>query len=119
MEITEFEIGGKRRGFKLGTYTFKLINQVTGTKSIEEVFDKMKSKDSDFNLSVYFCCAKHYAMSNKQPIDFEEVDVADWIDEVGLDKMSEITAELFKVYLLKNLKAPATGQVLQSSNGTL
>jgi hypothetical protein len=33
--------------------------------------------------------------------------------------MAEITTELFKVYLLKNLPALETGQVLQSSNGTI
>jgi hypothetical protein len=115
----EFEVLGKQRGFKLGTYTFKLINQLAGTKTIEEVFDRMKNNDIDFNLTFYFCCAKHYAMSNKQTIDFQEVDVSDWLDELGQQKMSEITTELFKVYLLKNLKAPETGQVLQSNNGTI
>ena len=113
----EFEVFGTKRGFKLGTYTFKLINQVTGTKTIEEVFDRMKAGEYEFALSFYFCCAKHYAMSNKIPIDFEEVHVADWIEELGAQKMGELTAELFKVYLIKNLPAPATGQVLQSSNG--
>ena len=115
----EFEVFGKQRGFKLGTYTFKLINQIAGTKTIEDVFERMKSNDIDFNLTFYFCCAKHYAMSNKQPIDFLEVDVSDWLDELGQAKMTEITTELFKVYLLKNLPAPATGQVLQSNNGII
>jgi len=115
----EFEVFGKTRGFKLGTYTFKLINQASGTKTIEEVFERMKAGGTDFASTFYFCCAKHYAMSNKAPIDFEEVDVADWLDELGLEKVGEITTELFQVYTSKNVKAPATGQVLQSSNGTL
>jgi hypothetical protein len=92
---------------------------MAGTKTIEEVFEKMKSNDIDFNLTFYFCCAKHHAMSNKQPVDFLEVDVSDWLDELGQQKMAEITTELFKVYLLKNLPALETGQVLQSSNGTI
>ena len=115
----EFEVFGKTRGFKLGTYTFKLINQEAGTKTIEEVFERMKSGATDFASTFYFCCAKHYAMSKKQAIDFEEVDVADWLDELGLDKTAQITTELFKVYTSKNAEAPETGQVLQSSNGTL
>ena len=113
----EFEVFGKKRGFKLGTYTFKLINQAAGTTTIEEVFERMKSGSTDFASTFYFCCAKHYAMSNKTVIDFEEVDVADWLDELGLEKMAEITTELFKVYTSKNVKAPETGQVLQSTNG--
>ena len=115
----EFEVFGKQRGMKLGPYTFKLINKETGTKTVEEVFERMQAKEYDFALSFYFCCAKHYAMSNKIPIDFEEVHVADWIEELGTEKMGEITSELFKVYILKNLSAPATGQVLQSTNGTI
>lgn len=115
----EFEVFGKQRGFKLGTYTFKMINQMAGTKTIEEVFERLKSGGMDFASTFYFCCAKHYAMSNKTPIDFEEVDVADWLDELGPQRASEITVELFKVYTLKNLGAPETGQVLQSSNGTI
>lgn len=119
MDNTEFEVFGKQRGFKLGTYTFKLINQAAGTKTIEDVFERLKEGSTDFACTFYFCCAKAYALTNKQPVDFQEWDVADWVDELGHARMSEITTDLFKVYALKNLKAPETGQVLQSSNGTL
>lgn len=109
--MTEFEIEGHKRGFKLGTYTFKLINKETGTKNIQDVLARLQqTDDQDFRCSFYFCCAKHYALSNKQEIDFEEVDVADWMDEIGADRMLEMTNELFKTYV-KNLTAPATGQV--------
>lgn len=109
----EFEVFGKQRGFKLGTYTFKLINQLTGTKTVEEVINKLKENDEGFTCSFYFCCAKHYALSNKQEIDFQEVDVADWLDELGIERVMEITTELFKVYVSKNQTAPTMGQVAQ------
>lgn len=112
-----FDIDGKQRGFKLGTYTFKLINQAAGTQTIEEVFSKLSEKREDFACTFYYCCAKHWAMSSKIPVDFEEVDVADWLDELGHDRVREITTELLKVYISKNLKAPETGLELQSSNG--
>jgi hypothetical protein len=102
----EFEVFGKQRGFKLGTYTFKLINQATGTKTVEEVFAKLKEHDEGFTCTFYYCCAKHHALSNKSEVDFEEVDVADWLDELGTDKVREITTELFKVYISKNQTAP-------------
>ena len=110
----EFEVFGKKRGFKLGTYTFKLINEVTGTKTIQDVFDRFKENDEGYTCSFYYCCAKHYSLSNKQQVDFTEVDVADWLDELGPDKVREITTELFKVYLSKNQIAPQeTGQTTQ------
>lgn len=115
----QFEVFGKTRGFKLGTYTFKLINQATGTKTVEEVFERFKENNQEFALAFYYCCAKHHALSNKQEIDFEEVDVADWIDDIGFDKLREMTTDLFKVYISKNLQAPVTGPQQQSSNGML
>lgn len=106
----EFEVFEKVRGFKFGTYTFKLINEATGTKTIADVFEKFKENDEGFTIAFYFCCAKHWAMSRKEEVDFNEVDVADWLDELGKDKLREITTELFKVYLAKNQTAPTTGQ---------
>jgi hypothetical protein len=105
----EFEVFGKQRGFKLGTYTFKLINQATGTKTVEEVFARLNEKDESYTLSFYFCCAKHHELSNKKPVDFEEIDVADWLDELGAEKVKEITTELFKVYLKKKHDSPSDG----------
>jgi hypothetical protein len=115
----EFEVLGKRRGFRLGTYTFKLINQMTGTKTVEEVFEKFKENNQEFALAFYFCCAKHYCLSKKQEVDFDEVEVADWLDEIGFDQLRSMTTELFKTYVSKNQPAPATGQAVQLSNGTL
>lgn len=106
----EFEVFGKQRGFRLGTYTFKLINEETGTKTIQDVFNRFKESDEGFTLSFYFCCAKHWALSRKEEVDFNEVEVADWLDELGMGKVAEITTELFKVYLAKNQIAPTTGQ---------
>jgi MinD-like ATPase involved in chromosome partitioning or flagellar assembly len=116
--MTDFEIDGIKRGFKLGTYTFKLINQVSETKTIQDVIQKLTNQDEEFTSIFYFCCAKHWAMANKIPIDFEEVHVADWMDELGSERMKEITGELFKVYISKNLKAPAMGHPAPLSNGT-
>lgn len=117
--MVEFEVFGKTRGFKLGTYTFKLINQEADTKTVQDVFSRLKESDHSFVCTFYFCCAKHWAMSTKNEIDFTEVDVADWIDELGEKRASEITSELFKVYTGKNQTAPETGQELQSSNGAI
>lgn len=124
--MIEFQIEGRTRGFKFGTYTFKLINQLTGEKSIEEVFalldgsDKTPMERIEFKRMFFLACAQHYAMSKKQEIDFNELDVSDWIDEIGYTDMQTYLGELIKVYLekaSKNSKALETGQ-LQSTNGT-
>lgn len=109
----EFEVFGKIRGFKFGTYTFKLINQATGTKTVQDVFTKLNEHDEGFTCTFYFCCAKHWAMSKKQEVDFDEVEVADWLDELGMDKVRETTTELFKAYISKNQIAPAMGPEAQ------
>lgn len=116
--MIEFEIEGKTRGFKFGTYTFNLINKLAGTKSTEEVFEKLKEGTVEFTAAFYLACAQHYCMSKKIEIDFQEVDVIDWLDELGFERTQNITTDLLKIYTTKNLKAPETGLELQSSNGT-
>lgn len=101
---------GVKRGLKFGTYTFELINQITGTTTVEEVFEKLKVGEPGFATLFYFACAKHYAMSQKLPVDFEPVHVADWLDEMGPEWIANNTAELFRAYLEKNRPAPKTGQ---------
>ncbi len=115
--MIEFQVNGQTRGFKFGTYTFKLINELAGTKTVEDVFEGMKDGNVEFVSKFYYACAKHYALTKKIALDFEEVDVCDWIDDMGPDEVGRITNELMRIYTSKNVKAPAAGQVLQSSNG--
>lgn len=118
--MTDFEVEGVKRGFKFGTYTFKLINQLAGTKTVEDVFNKLAAGEQDFASTFYFACAKHWSMFNKADIDFDEVHVTEWVENLGAEKMSEITKELLEIYITKNLKAPETGRpVPQSSNGVI
>jgi hypothetical protein len=115
--MIEFDINGTTRGFKFGTYTFNLINKLAGTKTTEDVFERLKEGTPEFTASFYMACATHYCMSKKIAIDFEEVDVIDWLDELGFEKTQTITVDLLKIYTTKNLKAPEKGLELQSSNG--
>lgn len=113
--MVEEIISGKNRGFKFGTYTYKLLEKETGVKTIEELFRRLSEKSGEndevnisFLLSFLFCCAKHYAISKKQEIDFTEEEVADWFDEMGLERSTKIVTELISTYTdttTKNLKA--------------
>ena len=115
--MKEVQISGKTRGFEFGTYTFKLIAEETGINTVEGVFNALVPTEEDvkqinmsFMSSFCFCCAKHYALIKKEKIDFTEIDVAGWLDELGFLESSNIIQDLIKIYSEKNLKAPETGQ---------
>lgn len=104
---------GTQRGLKFGTYTFRLINELAGTKTISEVFDGLASGDLIFTTHFYFACAKHYALSKKEIVDFTSLEVMDWLDEMGMEELTKVTAELLNTYTEKNLRASTMGQQTQ------
>ena len=99
---------GTQRGMKFGTYTFQLINEIAGTTTTEEVFERLSGGGIEFASQFYFACAKHYALSKKQPVDFTELDVMDWLDDLGPQEVTRITTELLNTFTAKNLMAPKT-----------
>lgn len=101
---------GTQRGLKFGTYTFQLINELAGTKTTDEVFERLANGSIEFTSHFYFACAKHYALSKKQEIDFTALDVMDWLDEMGGEELTRATAKLLNTFTSKNLMAPAVGQ---------
>lgn len=122
-----FTAGGKERGFKFGTYTARLIEEKSGMKfsdflskmigkTIDEeiegdiVTKTIESPDLECQSKFYFCCALHYAKSKKIEVDFDQIEVDDWRDELGTEKVSEISIELFNQYSSKNLNPPMTGE---------
>jgi hypothetical protein len=109
--MIEKEIKGKIRGFELGTWTFKLIADHTGERNVRKVIQNLSTGDLPFIVSVGFCCAVHYTDKiKKEPVDFKEEDVYEWVDEIGFNYFSdEIIAPLLKVYAEKNLMAPQAG----------
>ena len=101
---------GVQRGLKFGTYTFTIINEVAGTSTVEDVFERLQDGTPGFATLFYFACAKHYALSKNLPVDFEPVHVADWLDEMGTVWVAEQTPALFKAYIEKNRPAPTMGR---------
>jgi hypothetical protein len=116
---------GKIKGLKFGTYTFRIINELMGKDTpIEEVFKSLEKTDGSlldkFEFLNKFCyaCAKHYSLSKKLEVDFSEIDVADWIDEIGIVTAQSYMNELLKVYAgnaTKNMEALETGQPASTS----
>jgi|SRR6187549_3111411 len=125
-EVT-FKVNGVDRGFKFGTYTARLIEEKSGDKLslfLEKMSGKTVEKDEHGGVEVippdlesqskfYFCCALHWAKSNKISVDFDQVDVDDWRDELGVDKVSDLTADLFNQYSLKNALPPMAGETTE------
>jgi hypothetical protein len=112
--VIEIKVDDKTIGFKFGTYTFKIIRELTGIETIEEVFKKLTvSNNAEFIVSFVQACAIHYAKEKKQEHDFSELEVAGWIDEMGLVASRLMITELIKAYTAKNLPAPVTGQLAE------
>jgi len=115
-------IDGIERGFFFGTHTFRIIREVSGVDSIEDVFKKLVNEKKEYSLveqitfisTFLYSCARHYNESNSIAVDFNEANVSDWMDELGLTESMKLVTELVKVYKTKNLKAPAMGHLKQA-----
>jgi hypothetical protein len=107
--VIEKEIQGKTVGFKFGTYTFKVIRQLTGIEVMEDVFRKLTVNNNvEFLVSFLQACAIHYAKEKGQNSEITEEQVCDWMDEIGLADSRMMIMELIKAFTVKNLKAPVT-----------
>ena len=112
--MIEIEVNGRTRGFVFGTYTLKIIREETGIETVEELWSRLfpghekgtSIEYLDFINKFYYSCAKHYAKSKKQDVDFTDADVSDWLDEMGKDKCFEIFNQLVKTFTEKNMTAP-------------
>ncbi len=123
-EVT-FKVNEVDRGFKFGTYTARLIEEKSGDK-LSLFLEKMSGKtegegdlikvippDIESQSKFYFCCALHWAKSNKKDVDFDQADVDDWRDELGADLVSDLTTDLFNQYSLKNALPPKAGETTE------
>lgn len=111
--MIEREINGVTRKFKFGTYTLKIIGQDTGEKVLNKVFDRLISGDYPFILSFCWACAKHASIElGESPVP-SEMEVSNWMDDLGVDQTDKLLAELIDAYKAKNLTAPQeTGQMI-------
>lgn len=118
--IFDFEIGGKKRGFKFGTYAMaiacraenckvgELLKKIGLTTEVKEGEERSGNIDLMALLNFYHAAAVAHAEHNKQPVDFTVQDVSDWLDELGEEKMAKITTEGLTQYEPKNERAPET-----------
>lgn len=130
--MVEIQVNGVTRGFRFGTQTLRVIREVTGIETIEEIFEGLMNNSKNqgvdkvrvrsqidhifFINDFLFSCAKDYARVNKQDSNFTKEDVSDWLDTIGLAEAMNVVGKLIKGYTEKNAKAPdTTGLSVQTS----
>lgn len=113
--IFEFEVQGKKVGFKFGTYALSVACEKEGDVDLNTLFkrcgfiytdekgkpkaDKAKPKSV---LNLFYGGALHYAEDFNQPADFKVSTVANWMDEIGEAKLMEVITKAFFTYEPKN-----------------
>jgi hypothetical protein len=107
--MIEREIKGVKRSFEFGTHTFRVIAQDTGMTAMQDIFDRIGKVDVPFWVSVFFATAKTACWLDKTKVDFTEDDVYLWVDEISINELESILAQLIDAYKTKNIKAPTTG----------
>jgi hypothetical protein len=125
--VFDFEVGEPKvqRGFKFGTYAFKVACEKAGLP-LSELMKKIgvayrvgtepdgitpiMAKDPiDLGslLSLFYGAAVHYTESKKQKADFSEVEVSDWVDELGFDAVNKMLSDGLNQYSPKNSQSLA------------
>lgn len=100
--IFEFEIEGKKIGFKFGMYAAAITQKESGS-SIIDLFKVMaQGNDGGVALLQYFYGgAVAYATNKKLPIPTID-EVGDWIELIGWDESLKVYSESIKTYIPKN-----------------
>lgn len=96
MNYIELEIGGKKRGLKLG---LGYLKHVTASKkiSLDEFFKLLSESGSEALLLVpelIFLSLEYNYKRKKETLDFDQEDVFDWIDDAG-----GVNSEVYKTFM--------------------
>lgn len=118
--IFEFEIGGRKRGFKFGTYALAIACEKEAC-SVDVLFRKCGipylDADGEYKrdkvelkafINLWYGAAVHFVKSSGKEIDFTDADVSDWCDELGLDRINEMLISALTPYDPKNSNSPTT-----------
>lgn len=87
--ISEIQVNGVTRGFRFGTYAFAVATKEENC-SITELYKRLGEGSLTAILSFLYGAASSYEKHHKREVNFSPVDVADWLDEIGFDKATDI-----------------------------
>lgn len=122
--VFEFEVSGVKRGFKFGTYAFSIACEKEGDIDLNTLFKRVgfPYKDDKGNakadkakpktlIHLFYGAAVHFAEDNEKPVDFKVSTVANWMDELGEEKLMPMINESFFSHIPKNSESLAkTGE---------
>jgi hypothetical protein len=108
--ITELEILGEKRGFKVGTRSTILFCEMEKI-SMSDVEEHLKNGGTEAALKYFYCAAVAYSKLLKQPEPTFD-DVCAWVDEFTISKME---TELSKSMETPNSEAPTQEEGLKVS----
>lgn len=115
--IFELKIGEKTRGFKFGTLSMGIACEKENC-TLGELSKKIDGNCQPLTvIHIIYGGAVAYAKSKKLTVDFDESDIADWIDELGFETAMRLMKAGLEVYEPKNWPAPETGQQKSTSVG--
>lgn len=95
--IAEIEVSGVKQGLKFGMLASGYFCQVEGI-TLKGMTEQLKNPTPLTFVNCVFGAAKSFNESKGLPVDFTVSQVADWIDEIGIEKISEIIFGAMQVY---------------------
>lgn len=103
----EIEVSGVKRGLKFGMLASGYFCEKEGI-TLKQMTDQLSNPTPFTFVNCIFAAARSYNESKELPVDFTVSQVADWIDEIGVDRISEIVFTAMQVYEDKNEKNALT-----------
>jgi len=102
--VVEIEICGEKVGFKFGMACMAMLCKLENA-TLQQVQERLGSSDLNTSLNFYYSAAVQYAKlyKTKEP-SFEEV--ANYVDNMSTDQMTEAVKVAFGQYVDPNEKAP-------------
>jgi hypothetical protein len=95
--ITEIEVSGKKQGLKFGMLASGIFCQTEGV-TLKEMTVRLQNPTPFTAINCVYSAAKAFDKSKKIDSNYTPEDVADWIDEIGIDKIFEIILSSMNVY---------------------
>lgn len=108
---TEIDFKGQKIGLKFGTLSSGIFCEQENI-TLSEMVQRLNKPTPFTFIHIYFAAAKAYAMSNKIDFIYSVSDAADWIDELGFHKASELIFQLMQVYQDKEEKKVQTPEAM-------
>lgn len=112
--VVEFDVQGKKRGFRNDQYGLLIAVRKDGG-NYKDLMDRVEKGDTLAFVHLMYGLAASYCEARSLKVDFTVNDMGDWLTEIGSEKMREYFQQLFRVpEVPKNSPSPQETGVLSS-----